>query len=1052
MLNSLIRFSLRNRLLIVGLALAVIVGGSVVARGLPIDVLPDLTRPRVVIITECPGMAPEEVETLVTLPIESAVNGASGVEAVRSSSDIGLSVIYVEFGWDQDIYVARQIVQERLATVQGDMPEGVRPQIGPISSLLGQIMIIGMWSTDGSTSPMELRTEADWSVRKRILAIPGVSQVITMGGERKQFQVLVDPHEMHRYEVSLEAIERALSEGNLNVTGGYLNDEARELLVRGLGRVRSGEEIENIVVKATASRPVLVRDVARVVERGQVKRGDSTVNGRQAVVLTIQKQPRADTRELTQKILEAVEDMRPAFTSDVEIHATYLQREFIDQSVENVIEAVRIGALLVVVVLFLFLLNLRTTFITLTAIPLSILTTALVFRWFGLSINVMTLGGLAVALGELVDDAIVDVENIFRRLRQNAKSPSPRAALTIIFEASREVRGAIVMSTVMVILVFAPLFGLSGLAGRMFQPLGVAYIVSILASTVVSLTVTPVLSWYLLADRRDGPPRERSDGLILRGVKAVFSPVIRFSMTGQGFVFVLLTSLAALVFSVFVSVHLGRDFVPKFDEGALQVNLFLPPGTSLEKSRQVSRIADGRLSSLLASEAEPQAPIRWFTARTGRAELDEHVMGVNVTEYILSLNPESGLSRSQLIRLVTDQMQQIPGVDYEVEQPIAHLLSHMLSGVTAQIAIKLYGDDLGALRRKAQEIERVVSQIDGLAEPVVDQQRVIPQLRVELRSDRLAFYGITAAYVNRFIETAMNGRVVTHVLQQQRVFDVLVRLDDDFREDVVNLDRLPIELPDGARIPLSAVARVYVGGGPNTISRENARRYIVVRVNTEARDLSSAVSEIQQAVSSSVDLPRGYFIEYAGQFEAQQSATRRILWLSGVALVGVFVVLFSAFPSTNIVLQILVAIPVAFIGGVVAVVLSGQPVSVPTLVGFISLGGIAARNGLLLTSTYAALHPEDGFTREMILRGSLERLAPVLMTALTTGLGLVPLVIGGHLPGKEILFPVATVVVGGLVTSTIGEFLLRPGLFWFATNREHFAQLAAERARLEEAG
>ncbi len=1044
MLNALIRFALHNRLLIVGLALAVIVGGGFVASALPIDVLPDLTRPRVVIITECHGLAPEEVETLVTLPIEAAVNGASGVEAVRSNSDIGLSIIYVEFDWDTDIYIARQIVQERLNTVSTEMPEGIQPQVGPISSLLGQIMIIGMWSNDGSTSDLELRTEADWSVRKRLLAIPGVSQVITMGGQRKQFHVLVDPHKMHRYEVSLTEIEDTLAAGNLNVTGGYLNDESRELLVRGIGRARSMQDIEQMVVRHSA-RSVLVRDVARVVERGQVKRGDSSVNGRRAVVLTIQKQPSADTRALTDEITKALEEMRPSFSDDVQLEATYVQREFIDHSVANVIEAVQIGAALVVVILFLFLLNVRTTFITLTAIPLSILTTALVFHWFDLSINVMTLGGIAVALGELVDDAIVDVENIFRRLRENAKAASPRRALTVIYEASREVRGAIVMSTIMVILVFAPLFGLAGISGRMFQPLGVAYIVSILASTLVSLTVTPVLSYFLLS-RTEQVPDERDDGMVLRATKACFRPLIRFSMTGQGFALIAMLSIVALLASVLVSANLGRDFVPKFDEGAIQVNLFLPPGTSLKKSTQVSEIADRRLATLVADEEHPDLPVRWFTCRTGRAELDEHVMGVNVSEYILALNSDSGMSRAELISLVTEELEEVPGVETEVEQPIAHLLSHMLSGVTAQIAIKIYGDDLDVLRRKAKEIEAAIETIDGIADPVVDQQRIIPQLRIEMRRERLAFYGISAEHVNRFVETAMNGRTVTKVLENQRVFDLVVRMDDEFREDIANLDRTPIELPDGGRVPLSAVAKIYRGGGPNTISRENARRYIVVRVNTETLDLGTAVETIRQRVRDQVKLPAGYFVHYAGQFEAQQDATRRILLLSVIALAGVFVVLYSVFPSTNIVLQILVSIPIAFVGGVIAVVLSGEPVSVPTMVGFISLGGIAARNGLLLTSTYATLQSEFGFTKDMILRGSLGRLAPVLMTALTTGIGLVPLVIGGSLPGKEILFPVATVVVGGLVTSTLGEFLLRPGLFWFATNREQFAELASDEA------
>lgn len=1039
MLNAVIRFSLNNRLMIVVAALGVLVYGGLTARQLPIDVLPDLTRPRVVLITESPGLAPEEVETLVTFPLETSLNGAPGVEAVRSSSDIGLSVIYVEFGWGTDIYRARQIVQERIAVVSEQMPAGVNPQMAPTSSLLGQIMIIGMWSETGETSPLDLRTQADWVVRQRLLTIQGVSQVITMGGGRKQFQVLVDPHKLHQYGVSLHEVEEALRDGNLNVTGGYLEKGQQELLVRGLGRVKSREDIREIVVKHSGRRSVTVGELAEVVEAAQVKRGDSTVNGRPAVVLTIQKQPGTDTRALTDEIAAAVEDLRDSLPDDVVIDAgLYQQRQFIDYSVHNVIEALRDGAILVVIVLFLFLLNFRTTFITLTAIPLSVLVTAVVFQYFGLSINVMTLGGLAVAIGELVDDAIVDVESIFRRLKENSQREKPRAVLSVIYSASREVRGAIIISTVLVVLVFIPLFFLTGMEGRLFTPLAVAYIVSILASTTVSLTVTPVLSYYLLPN---APATNRdTDGPVLGGLKWLLTPLIRASMTRTGLAAILLITLVSVSFSGLIVSLMGKDFLPPFDEGAAQVNVYLPPGTSLQTTREVSGIVDGRFQALLKTEDNPDGPLLDYVARMGRAELDEHVMGVNVTEYILSLNPDSGLTRQELIERIHEELAEVPGINSEVEQPIAHLISHMLSGVTAQIAIKLYGDDLSVLRQQAQRIKEAIEDIDGLAEPIVEQQQLIPQLQITLKRERLKFYGVSARFVNEFIETAMNGRVVSTMLDGQRTFDIMVRLDDENRTNYALLERLPLELPDGTEIPLSAVAELREAAGPNTIQRENARRRIVVRVNTLGRDLGSAVAAIQQRIDERVDLPEGYLIVMGGQFEAQQEATERILIFGALSILGVCVVLYLTFPSIRVVLQILLALPAAFVGGVAALVLTGQTMSVAAMVGFISLGGIAARNGILLVEHYVYLYREQGFTKDMLLQGSLERLAPVLMTALTTGIGLLPLVIGGQLPGKEVLFPVATVILGGLMTSTLAEFCLRPGLFW-ATSRSQMDRL-----------
>ncbi len=1029
MLNAVIRLALANRLVVVCTAIAVLVVGSLAVRSLPIDVLPSLTRPRVVIVTECEGLAPEEVEQRVTLPLESAMNGAAGVIAVRSSSDIGLSVINVEFDWGTDVQSARQTVQERLTITTDQLPPDVRPQMGPRSSLLGQIALVGLWSEDGTTSPMELRTMADWVVRQRLRKIPGVSQVITMGGDRKQYHVLVDFHEMHRYETSLAEIESALRASNENVTGGFMGRDGQEFLIRGLGRFSSAEEIRNTVLRTGADRPLLLEHVASVKEVAQTKRGDSSVNGLPAVVLTIQKQPKADTREVTDAIHAALNELKPSLPDGVRLRTTYEQREFIDHSVANVIEALRDGAILVVIILFLFLFNFRTTFITLTAIPISVLVTALLFRWWGLSINVMTLGGLAVALGELVDDAIVDVENIYRRLKQNACLAVPRPVLQVIFEASVEVRNAIIISTMLVVIVFAPLFALSGMEGRLFTPLGIAYIVSIVASTLVSLTLTPVLAYYLLPNERASS--SQSDGIMLRGLKAISRPVIRASMTPVGLTSSLSVLGMACVAGGVIAWNIGRDFLPPFDEGAAQVNLFAPPGTSLEVSREISRMADRNLSQLVKSADNPQAPLLWFTCRTGRAEQDEHVMGVNISEYVVTLNPDCGMTRGQVIEALHEAVEHVPGVETEVEQPIAHLISHMLSGVTAQIAIKLYGDDLQTLRQEAERIEHAIEDIPGIAPPLVEQQQPTPQFRVELKHDMLAYYGVSGSFVNHFVETALHGQEVSRMIDGQRSFDILLRLDESQRRDLDNLHRMPLELPNGKRVPLAAVADVYKAAGPNTIHREDGRRRIVVRVNTLGRDVGSVVDEIKRRIAASVELPEGYFVTFEGQFEAQQQANSRIFWLSCVALLAVFLVLYSTYNSISIAFQLLVALPAAFVGGIAGLYLTNQTFSVAATVGFVSLGGIATRNGLLLTSTYLKRARDGQITEDDIVQGSLDRLAPVLMTALTTGLGLIPLVYGGEQPGKEILFPVATVILGGLVTATLAEFFIRPGLFWF---------------------
>jgi CzcA family heavy metal efflux pump len=1133
MLNALIKFSLRHRPLVVVACLVALGYGTFLAARMPIDVFPDLDRPRVVVMTEAAGLAPEEVETLVSYPLESALLGATGVQDVRSQSGFGLSVVYVEFGWAVDIRTARQTVQERLTTVSGDLPEGVRPQMAPISSIMGQIVIAGMrrqpgpkggelaavsgtsyfaervtaatggepalfawkpterrnpagweavpvsgvvWqppAADGSQAvratvggqsrevvfasetqrQLSLRTLADWVVRPRLLKITGIAQVITMGGGRKQYQVLVDPVKLTEYGVTLQDVESALRANNVNHTGGYSVAGGTETPIRVIGRL--GPEPEQVVADLNLitvrppdkhepgkalGRPVLLKDVARVAEGAQIKRGDSSINGFPAVALTISKQPHVDTRALTDAVKEALREAEGSLPPDVVVETDlYQTRDFIDRGVYNVGEALVVGAVLVLIILFLFLMNVRTTFISLTAIPLSLALTVLVFKLVGvitgveLSINVMTLGGIAVAMGELVDDAIVDVENIYRRLGENGQASHPRSTLRVIYEASVEIRSAIVFGTALVILVFLPLFALSGIEGRLFAPLGVAYIVSILASLVVSICVTPVLSFYLLG--RSKSAAHHGDGLLLRVLKWLGAILIRFSIRHQ--VLIQCGTWLMVGYCAWRLTTIGADFLPAFDEGTVQVNVTLPSGASLDASNQASALVDAKLRSLQKTPTNPDGEVLAFLRRTGRAELDEHAEPPNANEFFVVINPESGKSRKEIISSLQKEVkEEVPGVDVEVEQPLAHLISHMISGSTAQIAIKLYGDDLDTLEKLANQIKGSIAGVRGVSSLAVEPMRKVDEVHVKLKPEALAYFGVDRAYVGNFVQVALNGEVVSQVVEGQRRFDLLVRLEEPYRADVANVGELRLDLPGGReQVRLKDLADITppTGGdaGANQVKRDNVRRRIVIRCNALGRDLASVVGDIERVVKSDVPMPEGYFVEYGGQFQSQQAATRLIGILSAVSVVGMFFVLYMLFPSGRIVAQILIAVPTAFVGGVLALVISGQTLTVASLVGFISLGGIAARNGILLVTHYLHLmrHEGEQFDEKMVLRGSLERLSPVLMTALTAGIALIPLVVVGQEPGREILYPVATVILGGLVTSTFCEFLIRPGLF-----------------------
>ena len=1138
MLNALIRLSLRYRFLVLIISLGLLLFGSYLTTTMPIDVFPDLDRPRVIILTECDGLSTEEVESLVTQPIEIALLGANGVEAVRSQSTAGLNVIYIEFDWDTEIREARQTVQERLSSIAGELPIGINPEMTPPSSIMGQIVIAGMYRQAGprggtlvpikdtewmaelaeggelfvwrsrdrhdlstwksvpyeSAAPvtadsdfhvsgtsfrvrirgtehivrfpselqqeLDLGTLGDWVVRPRLLKLSGVAECFLQGSERKQYQILVDPQALIEYGVTLQDVERVLAESNINTSGGFAITGESERPIRILGRVGPDarqvlEDLKQVPVRTTPERSILLSQVATVTEGAEFKRGDGAVNGRPGLIFTIVKQPHVDTRGLTEDVVKALADVERSLPADIEINSELFQlRKFIDRAAFNVAEALAIGAVLVIVVLFLFLFNLRTTFITLTAIPLSLVITTLVFRLVGylfdtsLTINVMTLGGIAVAMGELVDDAIVDVENVFRRLRENSALENPKPAIEVVYKASCEIRGAIVFGTVVVILVFLPLFAISGVAGRMFEPLGVAYIVSILSSLLVSLTVTPVLAYYLLPNA--SATHRKRDGLLLRGLKALARPLIRLSMLIPGPLLLLTWFFAAIAGLMFA--NMGSSFLPDFDEGSVQVNVTLPSGSSLEASNLVSSAIDAKLHSMQVSQEQPEAPIRYFVRRTGRAKMDEHASPVNFGEYILNMNSDVHLSRDETIKTLLDELkEEVPGVAIEVEQPLAHMISHMVSGVYAQIAVKIFGDDLDKLRQLAKEAETSMRTIDGLTDPIVDPFQKTEELHVRLLPDALAQYGLTRGYVARILQTALQGEVVSEVLDGQRKFDLLVRLEEEYRTDYANLGRLRIDLPNSrGQIELAELAEVKTGSGPNAVYRENARRRIVIRCNTQGRDLSSAVQEIQQRRAADLTMPEGYFVDFAGQFESQKQATRMIFLLSGVSVLGVFVVLLVLLPSVRVVLQILNALPTAFIGGVFALVLTNQDLTVASLVGFISLGGIAVRNGILLVTHYLHLIREEGesFSKEAILRGSLERLAPVLMTALTAGIALIPLVLGGKEPGREILYPVATVILGGLVTSTFCEFLIHPGLFWKFSGRD--AAKIADQNELDE--
>ncbi len=1015
MLNAAIAWALRNQLLVlVGAAILLIWGGLATIRA-PIDVFPDLTAPTVTVLTETHGLAPEEVEALVTLPIESAMNGTTGVFRVRSNSAIGISIVFVEFEFGTDIYRARQLVTEKLQQVR--LPAGLAPPtLGPISSTMGEIMLISM--TSSRTSPMELRSLADWVVRPRLLGLAGVSQVSLVGGEVREFQVLVDPTRLAHLGLTLGEVARAVTAANAAAGGGFLERPNEEFLIRGRARVYGAEDLAEAVVTVRNGAPVLVKHVATVRIGAAHKRGDGSFNAIPAVVATIQKQPQANTLDVTRRVEETLASLRPSLPPDVRIDTSaFRQADFIRRAIGNVKAALVEGGVMVTVVLFLFLWNFRTTFISLTAIPLSLVAAVLVMEWLGIGINTMTLGGLAMAIGQLVDDAIVDVENVFRRLRQNAQRPTPEPSATVIFRAASEVRHSITFATLIIVLVFLPLFSLTGFEGRMFAPLAVAYIVSIVASLLVALLVTPVLCFYLLPRAR--AMRDERDSFVVAWLKRRYARPLEWALRHPGPV--ILAGIAALVLALGAVPFMGREFLPPFNEGTLNINATLPPGTSLAESNRIG-VA---IERILRQTPEVVSTTR----RTGRAEQDEHAAGVNASELEVVLR-DGSRPYAAVLEEIRQNVAQLAGVDVEIGQPISHRIDHLLSGTRAQIAVKLFGPDLGVLRTKAGEIRDAMAAIPGIVDLLVEPQVGVPQVQINLDRRAAAAVGLRADDLVETVELAFGGHVVSQVLQEQRSYAVLVRLDDTARESVETIRRTLIDTPSGARVPLGQVAEVRLDAGPNTINRENVQRRIIVQSNVSGRDLGSVIGDVRQAIATRVALPQGYFVQYGGQFEAQERATRQIAILSAVAIGGIFVLLYLALRSARLAALVMANLPLALIGGVAMVLLTGGTLSIASLIGFITLFGIATRNGIMLITHYRHLMDEEGVGfRDAIVQGSMERLSPILMTALVTGIGLIPLAIGAGAPGKEIQEPMAVVILGGIVSSTTLNMIVMPALY-----------------------
>lgn len=1032
MLNSLIRFSLAQRALIVALALILIVLGGKKALELPVEVLPDLTKPTVTILIEAPGYAPEEVETLITVPIEAAMMGVTGVDRLRSINDISLSLIIVEFDWGTDIYRARQSVQERLTGSGEILPEGITPYMAPVSSLMGDIMLLGLRDPTGQTNVRDLRVTADWVVARRLQAIPGIAEVLSMGGGVKQVQVQPDPGRMLSLDISFEEIYAAAERSVKNTTGGFLTKDDQEIMVRNLAMTTDLEEIGKTVVRYENDRAIRLADVAAIVWEVQPMRGDAGMGavgdvrgkdglfGDRGVILSIRKSPGFDTISLTEEVESAIVELEKSLPDGAELLTVYRQRDYIDLSIGNLEEALRDGAIMVSVVLFLFLFNFRVTLITLTAIPLSLGITILVFDLLGMSVNSMTLGGLAVAIGMVVDDAIVDVENVYRRLRENAAAENPKARMEVIALASAEVRSSILYATILIILVFLPLLALSGVEGKLFTPIALATMISMAASFVVSLTVIPVLSSYMLRPKGDGKHR---DGFVVRMLKAVFRVTwLRFALAQP--LLLLVFTIALLVFSLATYAKMGGNFLPTFREPTALIATALAPGTSLQTTTEVSTTAQDLLLQIKG--------IKTVGFRAGRAERGDHVVPVSTVEIELEFDDYGEEHREEVMEKVRETMRAIPGTFSAISTPLADRIGHMLSGVSAKVAVKIFGSDLDELRHLGSEVVEIARKIPGLEEARMEQQSSVPQLRIEIDRDRAAAYGVTPGELNEELAALIGGGYVAEIYEDQRAYDLLVRLPREWREDIDQLRSLYVDTQNGDRIPLKAVAEIRAAAGPNTILRENTQRRFVVSINPTISDLNAVVEELQRQVSAQVSLPEGYSVSFEGEYQAQQEARQTIIVTSVVILFVISFLLFSFFKSFSFVVLVLTNIPISLIGGILLTRVTLDNVSIATLVGFIAISGIAARNSIMMISHYLHLMKHEGeeFDLKMVIRGTEERLVPVLMTAISAGVALIPIVLAADEPGKEILNPVAIVIVGGLMSSTILGLAVTPAVFY----------------------
>lgn len=1019
MLNKIIRFSLNNRLTILVASTLLMLVGTYTASNMEVDVFPDLNAPTVVVMTEATGMAPEEVERLVTFPVETAVNGATDVRRVRSSSTTGFSIVWVEFDWGTDIYRARQIVSEKLAVVGADLPDNVgKPTLGPQSSILGEVMIIGL--TADSTSLQDLRTLADWTIRPRLLSIGGVAQVTVLGGDIKEYQILLNPERMKHYGITLAEVRAAVDQMNRNASGGVLYEYGNEYIICGLLSTNDAAALGKTLVKSIDDIPIMLESVAEVrVGNKAPKLGLASERGQSAVLVTITKQPATSTLELTERLDRSLADLQKALPSDVKVSTDIFRQErFIENSISNVRKALYEGGIFVVIVLFIFLMNARATIISLVTIPLSLVASFLALKLMGLTINTMSLGGMAIAIGSLVDDAIVDVENVYKRLRENRMKPREEqdTVLDVIFEASKEVRMPILNSTFIIIASFVPLFFLSGMEGRMLVPLGIAFIIALLASTIVALTLTPVLCSYLLAKRKkdDSPEKEP---IVAKKLKGWYGQALQRSLGNTKKV--LLMTGGVLVAALIVFFTLGRSFLPPFNEGSFTINVSTLPGISLEESDRMGRMAE----EILLSVPEVQTVGR----KTGRAELDEHALGVNVSEIEVPFVFKDR-SKDEVLADIREKLKVLPGVNIEIGQPISHRIDAMLSGTRANIAIKLFGPDLNRLFAIGNQIKTSVHDVKGVADLNVEQQVERPQLKIVPKREMLAKYGLTPASFAEIVNVMLAGEVVSQVYEGNRSFDLSLKVNDESRESADRIRDLIIDA-GGRKIPFAYVADIVSASGPNTINRENVSRKIVVSANVAGRDLRSVVNDIQERIDADITLPEGYHIEYGGQFESEQAASRTLLVTSVFSILVIFLLLFNQFRSLSQSAVSLLNLPLALIGGVFAIFFTGGIISIPAIIGFISLFGIATRNGMLLISRYNDLQQAGLSAYESVLRGSLDRLNPILMTALTSGLALIPLALGGELPGNEIQSPMAKVILGGLFSSTILNAFIVPIMY-----------------------